>query len=115
MDQASASGKPAGQVSSPILDRLVEQLPEGAPAGSVSTPYTFIVPALLILNSGVMAVLRTSTDISNIRIPVIADVWQYAGFTPDQMTGRVTSRHQRVLTTTGTQHPIRGRPARACR
>ncbi len=64
-------------------------------------PYTFVVLALLILIFGVLAILRTPTDIfPNIRIPVISVVWQYAGLPPDGMSGRITTAFQRVLTTT---------------
>jgi multidrug efflux pump subunit AcrB len=64
-------------------------------------PYTFIVLALLIMIVGPLTALRTPTDIfPNIRIPVIAVVWQYTGLPPDQMTGRMTTPFQRALTTT---------------
>jgi CzcA family heavy metal efflux pump len=63
-------------------------------------PYTFVVLALLILIFGVLAILRTPTDIfPNIRIPVISVVWQYAGLPPDGMAGRITTNFQRSLTT----------------
>lgn len=63
-------------------------------------PYTFVVLALLILIFGVLAILRTPTDIfPNIRIPVISVVWQYAGLPPDGMAGRITTNFQRTLTT----------------
>lgn len=40
-------------------------------------PYTFIVMAILILIGGVLAALRTPTDIfPEIDIPVIATAWQ---------------------------------------
>jgi CzcA family heavy metal efflux pump len=64
-------------------------------------PYTFVVLAILILIVGPLAALRTPTDIfPEIRIPVIAVIWQYTGLSPDQMAGRITSPFQRVLTTT---------------
>ncbi|HVY63366.1 MAG TPA: efflux RND transporter permease subunit [Gammaproteobacteria bacterium] len=64
-------------------------------------PYTFTVLALLILIAGVAAALRTPTDIfPNIRIPVIAVVFQYTGLPPDPMAGRVTTPFERALTTT---------------
>nr|WP_298718340.1 efflux RND transporter permease subunit [uncultured Steroidobacter sp.] len=63
-------------------------------------PYTFVVLALLILIFGVLAILRTPTDIfPNIRIPVISVVWQYTGLPPDGMAGRITTNFQRSLTT----------------
>ncbi|OOG65533.1 RND transporter [Rhodanobacter sp. B04] len=68
---------------------------------ALSRPYTFIVLALLILIIGPLSALRTPTDIfPDIRIPVIAVVWQYTGLSPDQMEGRITSPYERVLTTT---------------
>jgi CzcA family heavy metal efflux pump len=64
-------------------------------------PYTFIVLALLLLIIGPLAALRTPTDIfPDIRIPVIAVVWQYTGLPPDEMAGRITTLFQRSLTTT---------------
>jgi multidrug efflux pump subunit AcrB len=68
---------------------------------ALSRPYTFIVLALLILIVGPLAYLRTPTDIfPEIRIPVIAVVWQYTGLPPDQMEGRITTQFERALTTT---------------
>src|SRR5580704_17737355 len=64
-------------------------------------PYTFVVLALAILIVGPLAVLRTPVDIfPNIRIPVVAIVWQYTGLEPEQMAGRITTQSQRALTTT---------------
>src|SRR5712671_5742411 len=64
-------------------------------------PYTFVVLALLILIAGPLAALRTPVDIfPDIRIPVIAVIWQYTGLPPDQMAGRMTTQFQRALTTT---------------
>src|SRR6202049_1063346 len=64
-------------------------------------PYTFIVLALIILIAGPLAALRTPVDIfPDIRIPVIAVIWQYTGLQPDQMAGRITTQFQRTLTTT---------------
>ena len=46
-------------------------------------PYTFVVLALLLLIIGPLVALRTPTDIfPDIRIPVIAVVWQYTGPAP---------------------------------
>jgi CzcA family heavy metal efflux pump len=68
---------------------------------ALSRPYTFVVLALLILIVGPLAAMRTPTDIfPDIKIPVIAVVWQYNGLPPDQMAGRVSSPFERVLTTT---------------
>ncbi|MBB3226269.1 multidrug efflux pump subunit AcrB [Luteibacter sp. Sphag1AF] len=68
---------------------------------ALTRPYTFVVLALLILIVGPLSAFRTPTDIfPDIKIPVIAVVWQYTGLPPDQMAGRVSSPFQRVLTTT---------------
>jgi CzcA family heavy metal efflux pump len=68
---------------------------------ALKRPYTFIVLALLILIIGPLAALRTPTDIfPDIRIPVVAVVWQYTGLSPEQMAGRVASPFERALTTT---------------
>jgi multidrug efflux pump subunit AcrB len=64
-------------------------------------PYTFVVLAILILLFGVMAVLRTPTDIfPPIKIPVVAVVWTYTGLMPSDMSGRVIYYYERSLTTT---------------
>ena len=64
-------------------------------------PYTFVVLALVILIIGPLAALRTPVDIfPDIRIPVVAIVWQYTGLQPEAMAGRITSQSQRALTTT---------------
>src|SRR6201986_5471747 len=64
-------------------------------------PYTFVVMAMIIMIVGPLAALRTPVDICpDIRIPVIAIVWQYTGLQPEQMAGRITSQSQRALTTT---------------
>ncbi len=68
---------------------------------ALNRPYTFVVMALLILIVGPLAALRTPVDIfPEIKIPVIAVVWQYTGLPPDQMSGRVMLNFQRSLTTT---------------
>ena len=68
---------------------------------ALSRPYTFVVLALLLLIVGPLAALRTPIDIfPEIRIPVIAVVWQYTGLPPDQMSGRIITPFQRSLTTT---------------
>jgi multidrug efflux pump subunit AcrB len=64
-------------------------------------PYTFVVLALAILIVGPLAALRTPVDIfPEIRIPVIAIIWNYTGLPPDQMVGRIVTQTQRGLTTT---------------
>jgi multidrug efflux pump subunit AcrB len=67
---------------------------------ALKRPYTFVVMAILILIYGVLAALRTPTDIfPNIRIPVVAVVWTYNGLTPEDMSGRVIYYYERQLTT----------------
>ncbi len=64
-------------------------------------PYTFIVMALVILLTGVYALLTTATDIFPvIRIPVVAVVWNYNGLPPQDMADRVVAFSERVATTT---------------
>src|SRR5882757_9082388 len=68
---------------------------------ALQRPYTFVVLALVILIVGPLAAMRTAVDIfPEIRIPVIAVIWQYTGLPPEQMSGRITTQFQRVLTTT---------------
>jgi multidrug efflux pump subunit AcrB len=65
---------------------------------ALSRPYTFIVLALLIAIFGVLAAIRTATDIfPNIDIPVISVVWTYTGLPPDDMSGRVVYYYERTL------------------
>ena len=64
-------------------------------------PYTFVVLALLLLIIGPLAAWRTPVDIfPEIRIPVIAVIWSFAGLPPEEMAGRMVSQFQRSLTTT---------------
>jgi len=68
---------------------------------ALKRPYTFVVMALLMLIAGTLAALRSPVDIfPEIRIPVIAVAWQYAGLPADDMAGRITTLYQRSLTTT---------------
>ena len=74
---------------------------------ALARPYAFLVFALFILIAGPLAIIRTPTDIfPEIRIPVIAVVWQYTGLAPDEMSGRITTPFERSLTTTvnGIEH-----------
>ena len=65
---------------------------------ALSRPYTFVVMAMLILIFGVLACIRTPTDIfPNIGIPVISVVWTYNGLPPDDMSGRVVYYYERTL------------------
>jgi len=68
---------------------------------ALKRPYTFVVLAILILIFGVLASIRTPTDIlPNIGIPVVAVVWTYNGLTPEDMSGRVIYYYERQLTGT---------------
>ena len=67
---------------------------------ALTRPYTFIVLALLIVLVGIFTILRTATDIlPNIRIPVIATVWSYAGLPPEDMANRVILFAERTAQT----------------
>jgi multidrug efflux pump subunit AcrB len=68
---------------------------------ALTRPYTFVVMAMLIMIIGPLAALRTPVDIfPDIRIPVIAIIWNYTGLPPDQMAGRIVTQSSRGLTTT---------------
>jgi CzcA family heavy metal efflux pump len=68
---------------------------------ALERPYTFIVLALLIVIFGPLAAMKTPTDIfPNIGIPVIGVAFQYAGLSPDDMSSRIITPYERVLTTT---------------
>ncbi|HDR9875938.1 TPA: efflux RND transporter permease subunit [Burkholderia cenocepacia] len=64
-------------------------------------PYTFIVMAIMIVLATPLALMRTPVDVlPAINIPVISVIWNYNGFSATEMTNRITSVHERVLTTT---------------
>ena len=64
-------------------------------------PYTFIVLAVLILLLGVFVIRRTAIDIfPNIKIPVVAAIWNYTGLSPDEMAKRIVLFSERVAQTT---------------
>lgn len=68
---------------------------------ALQRPYTFVVMALLILIIGPLAALKTPTDIfPDIKVPVIGVAWSFTGLSPDEMSGRVITPYERVLTTT---------------
>src|ERR1700757_3750262 len=73
---------------------------------ALKRPYTFIVLALLIPLIGVLTIMGTPlrpgmpTDIfPDIKIPIIAVTFQYAGMAPDEMAGRLTAQVERYATT----------------
>ena len=63
-------------------------------------PYTFVVVAVLILIMGMIAIVRTPTDIfPNIDIPVVSIIWTFNGLVPEDMSNRIVSVTERNLTT----------------
>lgn len=68
---------------------------------ALQRPLTFIVMAILVLVTGVLAAFETPVDIfPEIRVPVVAVVWQYNGLAPDEMANRIVNGYERVLSTT---------------
>jgi multidrug efflux pump subunit AcrB len=68
---------------------------------ALQRPLTFIVMAMLILIFGVLAAMGTPTDIfPEIRVPVIGVAWQYSGLSPQEMSGRIVTPYERLLSTT---------------
>jgi multidrug efflux pump subunit AcrB len=68
---------------------------------ALQRPLTFIVLAMAILIFGVMAVLKTPTDIfPEIKVPVIAVAFGYTGMSPDDVAGRMTTGFERTAATT---------------
>ncbi|WP_298353641.1 efflux RND transporter permease subunit [Rhodoblastus sp.] len=65
---------------------------------ALQRPYTFVVMGMLMCIFGVLAWVRTPTDIfPAIRIPVVAVVWTYNGLPPDDMSGYVIYYFERTL------------------
>src|SRR5579859_1046854 len=68
---------------------------------ALNRPYTFVVMSLLILIITPFIILRTPVDIfPEINIPVVSVIWQFTGFSPQEMTDRIVSNTERTLTTT---------------
>ncbi|MBV9762448.1 MAG: efflux RND transporter permease subunit [Acidobacteriaceae bacterium] len=64
-------------------------------------PYTFVVLSLMLFILAPVVISRTPTDIfPNIDIPVVSVVWQYTGFSPQDMSDRIVYLTERALTTT---------------
>jgi multidrug efflux pump subunit AcrB len=64
-------------------------------------PYTFAVVALLLMVLGPLAIVNMPVDIfPNIDIPVVTMLWNYTGFSPEQMASRIVTLSERSLTTT---------------
>jgi multidrug efflux pump subunit AcrB len=67
---------------------------------ALQRPYTFIVLAILIFLLGVLAILRTATDIfPSINIPVVATIWGYTGLQPEEMANRIVLSTERASQT----------------
>ena len=68
---------------------------------ALSRPYTFIVMSLLILILGILAIVRTPTDVfPGINIPVVSVIWSYTGLAPEEIANRITGQFERAATTT---------------
>jgi len=74
---------------------------------ALSRPYTFLVAALLISILSPIVILGTPgtsgmpVDIfPNIDIPVVSILWNYTGFSPQEMERRIVTPTERSLTTT---------------
>jgi CzcA family heavy metal efflux pump len=64
-------------------------------------PYTFVVMALLIIILTIVTIPRTPVDIfPDIRIPVVSVVWNYSGFSPQDMADRIVTNSERGFTVT---------------
>jgi CzcA family heavy metal efflux pump len=67
---------------------------------ALNRPYTFIVMALLMLLMTPLVLFRTPTDVfPEINIPVVAVIWNYPGFSAEDMGSRIAAPHERLLTT----------------
>lgn len=63
-------------------------------------PYTFIVGALLVVIFGLIAIVRTPTDVfPEIDIPVVSIIWQYNGLPPEEVERRISTTFERAITT----------------
>jgi multidrug efflux pump subunit AcrB len=68
---------------------------------ALNRPYTFLVAALLILLISPIVIMRMPVDIfPSIDIPVVSIIWNYTGFSPQQMEQRIVTITERALTTT---------------
>ncbi|HWX53827.1 MAG TPA: efflux RND transporter permease subunit [Verrucomicrobiae bacterium] len=68
---------------------------------ALNRPYTFMVMSTLILILTPFVIARTPVDIfPDINIPVISIVWQFTGFSAQEMNDRIVSNTERGLTTT---------------
>src|ERR1035438_1927653 len=64
-------------------------------------PYTFVVLSLLLFFLGPVVIQRTPVDIfPKIGIPIVSVIWNYQGFSPQQLSDRIVVQFERSLTTT---------------
>jgi multidrug efflux pump subunit AcrB len=64
-------------------------------------PYTFVVFALLVLILGVFSIETMPTDIfPNIDIPVVTVIWGYNGLSAQELSSRIVTPSERVMTST---------------
>src|ERR1700689_5129960 len=64
-------------------------------------PYTFVVLSLLLFFLGPVVIMRTPIDIfPNIDTSVVSVLWNYAGFSPQQLSDRIVVQFERSRTTT---------------
>src|SRR5271165_7188620 len=63
---------------------------------ALQRPYTFLVMAVLIVLLGIYSILKMPTDIfPDIRIPIAAVIWRYAGLLPEEMANRIVINSER--------------------
>jgi multidrug efflux pump subunit AcrB len=68
---------------------------------ALDRPYTFVVTAILVLILGGLSIFTTPVDIfPNINIPVVSIIWNFTGFSPQDMEGHIVTITERALTTT---------------
>jgi multidrug efflux pump subunit AcrB len=63
-------------------------------------PYAFVTVAVLIAIFGIVAILKTPTDIlPDIDIPIVSVIWTYSGLDADDMSKRIIGVCERALPT----------------
>ena len=70
-------------------------------------PYTFVVAALAVALTGLLALARIPVDIfPEVDIPVVSIIWNYNGISPEEMERRLVTISERAMTTTvnGIEH-----------
>src|SRR3546814_1338124 len=65
---------------------------------ALARPLTFIVMAIMLFGTGILAIARTPVDIfPRIGVSVISVAWSYNGLSPKAMPGRLITPYERVL------------------